>query len=227
MISIIHRPFLYYVHLLQDRIPFSFSRWGDGELAAVFQVAGSNCDGHIYFPQMGFDLKGVLVDPAGSHFRGILPVGRRTYPEQLERLTNNYDLKWWDGKVILDANLSGNLSPMVKEFKKRKIIYVGPERLMGLDGILFSYDRFIPVPLVNAYLEIMGVISEIKGMIWDFDLILYSCGPMAKIIINEIAHEYPWITQIDLGSMMDGYIGLQTRSYHGKRDWHDLIRKNQ
>ena len=53
----------YYIQLLKDKKPFSFTRWGDGEWGCAFGATGANCDSHIYFPEMKKGLNEAIIHP--------------------------------------------------------------------------------------------------------------------------------------------------------------------
>ncbi|MBP8137467.1 MAG: hypothetical protein KAY61_04620, partial [Candidatus Eisenbacteria bacterium] len=50
-----------FVTPLEKGEPYSFTRFGDGEWYAILGAPGANADGHQYFPQLGSDLREVLV----------------------------------------------------------------------------------------------------------------------------------------------------------------------
>ena len=45
------------IEKIKNKEMFSFSRFGDGEMNAVFGKEGMNCDSHRYFPDMGLRFK--------------------------------------------------------------------------------------------------------------------------------------------------------------------------
>ncbi len=214
----------FFVEKLNNREPFSFARYGDGEFSAILGVKGHNCDGHEYFQDMGKALAKTLEEPrAGNYFYGIGPkiTGRdnRLTKKTISWLyahTNN--IQWNSSEVLLEASLAGELTPFVEALKKYSGIVVGPQHLMPFGNYLFDEHRpHICIPSLNAWNVYENTLREIRREAYRCNIIIFSAGPVSKILIWSL---FPWLgtthTMIDCGSLWDMYRGIKSRSYARK-----------
>jgi hypothetical protein len=234
MVDIIPLGLDFFVQKLEEKSPFSFTRWGDGEWACVLGEEGQNCDGHTYFPELRKDLIKVLFECRG-YFHSLLTVARRNKPELEDFIAkNNVRVPWYYGDDLLNASCNGKLFPFIQAIRTKRIIYVGPSRLEKLDGTVFDIETFVDVPIKNCYLkkreielELMQAIGLLRDRGDEDIVILFSAGMLTKVIVDVFFSIYAnMITMIDCGSMFDIYVGEVTRSYAKNGDWKTLIRKN-
>lgn len=183
---------------------FSFSRFGDGELACAFGRKGYNCDGHEYFDDLGVELRSVLDDPKG--IMGLQRYGGDMFRKELAA----YDIPWADADILHRASIKGELGLFFDALTWRKVILVGAKHLKKLD----VYDTFIEVPLKNAWLNFSDTLEEIRKIIEPDDVVLYACGMMAEVLIHKLYDDD--FSQIDVGSLLDPYVGVNSRAYHKK-----------
>jgi len=233
MKKIRYLPLDHYLNLLGNSIPFAFSRWGDGELSAVFGVEGKNCDGHVYYPRLGDELRNVLYKHAecGEHYYyGILPCGYNAFPDELKNLENQPE--WVDGNVIMHANRNGEMREFWEMISNYRVAFVGPARLVLNSGRMGFFDikSYIPTLLINTYARK----EEIEWWITcemiekDINLILFCAGMMTKVLIYNLWGEFsPYLTLIDLGSMLDPYTNIMSRKYMVDYDWNKLKEQNR
>lgn len=189
---------------LNTRKQFSFSRFGDGEFACMFERGDQNCDGHLYFKSLGLALNAVIQDPKGV--MGLQSLGYGIFKDKIDKLK----IEWVDADIMHQASIDGELSQMIYALKHRNVTMVGPNHLRELT----FYDRFIEVPLRNAWLDHKFILKEIDKITLPGHVIVYSCGMMAEVLIHEMYSER--ITQIDAGSVFDPYCGVKSRKYHYK-----------
>ena len=179
---------------------FSFSRFGDGELNCIFGKTGANCDGHIYFDDLGKALTKVWNNP-----RGIIAMQRYGYEMYKDRLGENY---WADADILHKSSINGELDKFCDTLYDRYVIMVGPQHLEGLKWI----DRMVYVPGKNAWKSYKGIKAIIKSQLPIGSVVIYCCGMMAEVLIHDLFD--PRITQIDAGSVFDPYCGVKSRYYH-------------
>ena len=77
-----------YVDKLKRNVPFSFSRYGDGEWNAILGKPGMNCDGHEFFPEMGKLLKQTVLNPL-DYFYAIQGAALRGEGKRISLLLKN------------------------------------------------------------------------------------------------------------------------------------------
>lgn len=187
---------------LKEGTNFSFSRFGDGELACMFGKTGANCDGHTYFPDLGKALFNTWINP-----KGIIGMQRYGYNMYKDDLGPN---RWPDADVLHRASIRGELNRFCETLYDRHVILVGPEHLRPMKWI----NIFIEVPLKNAWIKYDHILERIQYNVKDHCIVLYCCGMMAEILIWEMFSDR--FTQVDTGSVFDPYCGVKSRTYHKK-----------
>jgi hypothetical protein len=232
LVRVRQRPLSYYVSMLRDLRPFSFSRFGDGEWSAILSKPGENCDGHRFFPDLGSDLRDSLVNGKGYYYgmqiRAIKAMGKEIRGF-LQRHGTTID--WHDADVFHYANNAGTLFPLVQQLREMKVVVVGPAHLRGLDGSVFPYDGFIEIPPKNCYLDKENIFRKISDYHEKSGSAAAVYAFSASMTTNVLIHRlYPamgaasWL--IDFGSLWDVYVGVKSRSGYEKEDWSARIRKN-
>ena len=220
----------YYVAMLRDSMPYSFSRFGDGEWSAVLGRTGANCDGHDYFPALGADLRRALFERLGYFYglqtKALKNMGRAIY-RFLRR--NNVKIVWHDSDIFHYCNTAGTLFPLIRQLRRMKVVLIGPKRLKGLNGVVFDYDHFIEIPLQNCYLVKDAVIGRIKEHYRDRGPALF--GFSASMATNVMIHElFPllgstsWL--LDFGSLWDAYVGFDSRGGKSGDQWNAIMKRN-
>ena len=198
--------------------PFAFSRWGDGEWAAILGHKGHNCDGHEYFNDLGEALREVLDERQNTslenYYLGMQGLAVRRYGEEIR---TKYNIDWCDADIIHRASIKGKLDKFFEVLKDRRIILVGPKYLKDIKVI--EFDEFIEIPEKNCWLEFEKIRKEIGELIYklylgdsNVPIILFCASMMANVLIDELI--YPSFIFIDIGSVFDPYVGKHTRVYH-------------
>ena len=186
---------------LENGMNFSFSRFGDGEFNCMYGKHGANCDGHTYFSDLGARLEIAWNNPKGV-------VALQPHAKRIYKIEGDYP----DADVLHKASIRGELHHFAKAVTKRNYILVGPNHLKQ-SGV-YDSERFIEVPLKNAWLSYPDILEEVNRLVKPNDVILYCCGMMAEVLIYDMYATD--ITQIDCGSVFDPYVGVKSRNYHHK-----------
>ena len=191
---------------------------------------GANCDGHEYTPALGSDLRNALLHPL-PYFYAMQPRAIKTDGREIGSflVDNNVRIPWHDADVFHTANGAGKLFPLVNQLRAMKVVLVGPPHLRKICDTVFACDNFIEVPQVNCYEKK----DDIRRAMLEYGT---SHGPAvfalsASMTANVLVHElFPllgatcWL--LDLGSLWDGYAGVQSRLYFGKGGWKEMAAKN-
>ena len=163
----------------------------------------------------------------------VLRISTRNYGVQMADFLGErgITMPWCRGDVILDQSLKGNLFPLIKELRKKHILYVGPEHCKRLDEGFFKYHAFVQPPPKNAILKREKIVSTVLRMIANknIEVIGWSSGLASKVFIDDVYAEYgDTVTQIDFGSLFDGYFGIPSRTYirRGHVLWAELFDVN-
>lgn len=204
---------------LRDREPFSFARYGDGEFNAIYGKQGRNCDGHEYFPDMGKRLREAL-ESKPNYIVGLQPLTLAS--ERWPQIQKDFPgINWVDADSIHNASIDGELPIMFYELKsspltKRNhhVFVVGPKHLTQ-SARLFTEEVW-EIPGVNCwtqYDEIIDWLSDVNGVA-PRAVIILCASMMSEVIIHEF--RYSSMTFIDMGSVLDPYVGVKSRRYHHK-----------
>lgn len=228
----IYKPLSYYTEKIARGEHFAFSRYGDGEWNAIFGLPGQNCDGHLYFKELGKDLSASILakHPAPFHYargtRGTVEHGVRIHEWLAEHHTST--VEWYDCDVFLEASLGGYLLPFVQAMNTRDILYVGPSHIVRLSQLRIHF--FVETPLINCYLVKDSMLDAIRAILEvGVDLVLFSAGMASNVLISELYPEYgSRVTFLDLGSLFDVYCGVKSRKYarNPNYNWLELKTKN-
>jgi len=230
-IPVTDAPVSLYASMINENKAFSFSRFGDGEWAAILGDSGKNCDGHEYFPEMRDKLRESITKPSGAYFFGmqnyaIKQVGRLIYRFIRK---NKVAVSWCQSDVFHHANIQGRLYPFIEAIRKKEIVLVGPGYLHSIDKSLVNYSRLIEVPIVNCFLSIDEIKDKILNHAAKSSGAVYALS--ASMTTNCIIHDlFPEIGKkawmLDLGSLWDGYLAAGTRSFCSAYDWKRLLALN-
>ncbi len=228
-------PSSHYTELLEERTPFVFTRWGDGEWEGMLRERGEekggrmNCDGHEYFPDMVNEMREILLNatarsPFDVRYFGLLKIARRIYEPAIADILPGF--QWVDGDILLEDFVNGQLGDFFEALRLRTITYIGPARLRPLQDML-PIRTWLECPLKNAWLEIDNLYHDLVNGVYRNEVIGLSCGPAAKVLAERLHQRRRDLTIIDFGSMFDGVCGFTTRTYHRGRDWTEIARQMQ
>jgi len=200
---------------IKNNEPFTLSRWGDGEFGSLtFSKKGANCDGHIYFHDMGVELKSVL-ESNPSYYMGLQPLAQRMMPEVMKK----YDyINWINADIFHNASINGEFNKFLSIINEKKVIIVGPDYMSKLNNIV-TIKAHIKVPVKDCWLEKDRILSDLNDFLKDKKdqyIVLFVASMASNIMIHEIQGKYKIHSFIDMGSVIDPYIGHKTRKYHEK-----------
>jgi hypothetical protein len=197
---------------LRKRVPFTFVKFGDGELFCMSGRCGQNCDHHPYSRELG--------DALISAFQYVVHhpqvyIGRWHQRELLAPFERRCGVT--PRYVSYGLLLLTTLAPKLLEFytalaeDRRRKVLVGPARLSGAQQML-RCSSLVEVPLVNAfgkYREIRRVLEEESSG----EIFLFCAGMTSKVWISDLLRKRKTITCLDLGSALDPLFVGQTRSH--------------
>lgn len=220
-----------YVTFLREGTFFSFSRFGDGEWAAIFGSEGANCDGHEFFYAMTEKLRDAVIHPSGSYYMGMQNYAVKQMGRKIYRFLkiNGVRICWRQADVFHYANLAGKLYPFIEVLRTKRVILIGPPYLRKIDKALVKYDQFIEVPQHNCFRAnevtreaVLRLASAQSGSVYAF-----SASMATNCLIHDLFPEIGstcWM--LDLGSLWDGYSNVMTRTFCSRYDWKELLKIN-
>lgn len=228
-------PLGWFVNQLSNNEHFTFAKYGDGEWRTILggkYMYGHNKNGCTFTPELSAELRHVLRFAKYEHGRqGMLRIARRTLGGEIGKYLkgNGIAYRWYDGDVLLNNALNGNLLPFIEALRKRRVLVVGQPSLRNL-GIVgfFRPVTFYHPPAQNAVNDRIAIVNNINHIVdqYNIDVVLWSCGMHSKVFIHDIwKAKGGLVTQIDCGSMWDGFVGGNSnRSYikKGRVRWQGL-----
>ena len=195
---------------------FSFARYGDGEFNAILgSNQPHNCDKHQYFKDMGLRLL-KIIQSSPDYVMGLQGLAQR----QRENDKDFHDLiagiDWIDADIIHKASIKGDLYGLFEALSTRKSILVSKVGLLNINWKITGVKPFAHVAIneKDCWLDYKEISQQLKAIISPDVVILYCAGMPAEVFIDDIYNEFKDVTQIDIGSAFDPYVGLDIRSYH-------------
>lgn len=206
---------------------FAFARYGDGEFDGMVGTPedwqhgkNSNCDGHVYFPEMGAALKRALLDwkeaNDPNYFTAIHwgdRVGHATY-RWLKLMKFDTNRKFADNSVFHIALKEKRLDDFYKALKDRDVIIVGNQRVRNqtiLDPI-----EYVVCAETNSWHDREKVVTKLLSMNLKNKVVLFCSGPPTGVFINDVWKHEKQTTLIDYGSNFDPNVGVNSRNFHKK-----------
>jgi hypothetical protein len=208
-------PFDDFCRMLEESRAFSFSRFGDGEFNAIFGAQGANCDGHQYFPDLGRRLREVL-DTNPSYTVGLQPLAVMIFGA--ERIMSvSQGVGWVFAGTLHAALREQRLGQFLDALAEREVLLVGPEHLRKLSKSKgWEHTPVSPQNCWNEYDEIIGLLRDsVSG---SGDVVLFCASMMSNVLIDDLHIENPANTHIDVGSVFDPLVGVNSRHYHSELD---------
>lgn len=248
---VIYNQLSHYADLVTRRVPFSFVRYGDGEWLAILGACGhSNSNGCVFTHQVSVALQETIKRQspyyhATTRIKANKVNGKKYGMDAIKEWLsdNNITMPWYWSRVFLLGSLRGELFPFIQSLRERRILYVGNERLRGLNKAgFFDYVDYKEPPPVNAFEAKDEILHYVYNSIEKHavDFIGWSSGIATKYFIEQVYQRYPEVTQVDFGSAFDGYFeplphikakpknNTGSRSFirNGEYDFAELLLKN-
>lgn len=193
------------INKINNEEPFAFTRWGDGEWYNVNKVKGKNCDGNIYYEDLGDELLKIVSEKQNYY------LGTQTLINYSVQESKKYPQNWIDADVFHKASINGKLEKFITTLEKKYIVYIGNKSLSKLHFI----NEFIEIPYNNSWLIKEDILKKIKNTFSDnLKVYLFSSGMATNYYIHKLWMENKKNIYIDVGSVFDPYVGKITRSYH-------------
>ena len=216
-----------YSDKIERKENFTHVKYGDGEIICMARRGGKNCDQHDLSIELGNKLLESLVYlsqnpdvyfPDWYFSNPPINTNDDINLSFFNSLKNHYKLNLnsiqpFELIMMGWSNMEYDfLFKFLQKIKKseRKKIYVGPDRLRGINDVL-GIDKYIEIPLINAFNNFEEILRDILVEIEEDSIILLSVGPMSPYLIYKILKTKPSVTLLDIGSGFDSLFVGQTR----------------
>ena len=207
-------PLSFYCSRLDAGENFKFLRFGDGEFHCYLGsniVIGKN--EHDIYPALTNKIRSIVDNLNHSHYNALQPFSL-TIPE-FQNIIPDYN--WLNADVFHNASEAGLLAPFFRSLYKRDVVLVSNWEKRKFNkswGFIRVEDR----NCFNDYDYVMHNIGD-----WPNNTVfLFAASRLSVPVIYDGPED---CTMIDIGSLLDPYIGRVTRGYH-KRMTEEVIRKN-
>jgi|9_EtaG_2_1085328.scaffolds.fasta_scaffold03635_3 hypothetical protein len=199
-----------------NKIPFAFSRWGDGEWFTVDQdrVWDSNCDGNVYYKDLGERLKDIASNPQPYYMGHQHGTNNTAWPQ-----------KWVNSDIWHDLSIERGMKEIFDILDNVHVVFIGNESLSALPFI----NEFIEIPYKNVWLQYNEILEKIKSKIRtnEHKLFLFAGGMASNVFIHDLWMFNKENSFMDASSAFDPYVGRNSRGYHNRlNNIHKVYEKN-
>jgi hypothetical protein len=195
---------------------FSFARYNDGEWGLILK---KNPHYSLICERWGKEmskqgeiLKEIVNNPV-DYYIGISPWVLKNWGDDMLENSNNHD-KMINSHIFHDLSKVDFLN-FLELLKQRTTILVGPKYLSELD----FFKEHIVTPEEFVWDHIDNILPKLDKVvnIYKNPVVIYSASIATNSFINKLYGKYGnKITQIDIGSTLDPYCGVASRSGHQK-----------
>lgn len=172
-----------------------------------------NCDGHPYHPDLRLALNASFgnLQIRPNVKVGIQRLGYGQYESHVDSVPFDNELS--NADIIHHASIKGRVYPMFEAIDgyNGEVILVAPKYL---DSPLlpFRVDHFIEIPEKNCWAKREEITDKMRSIASKGSLFILCASMMANVLIYDLFDQY--FSMIDMGSVLDPYVGKHTRSYH-------------
>ena len=204
-------------NLLKSRIPFSFSKYADGEYAILINKGITNCDNWTFNPEIDSIYRQELLDSFrfndSNYYVGI----------SCPCCVNNNDVQWMRNNVNVDdshltwANLfvNGNYgnfkSLFIPEFSNHQIVLIA-NKYAAVDNLSFKIEEHIPIG-DTAWRENFNLVDELPRKEYKNKVFLFCAGPLGNMLAAKMWKYNKNNIYIDIGSTLNPWLVGNNRDY--------------
>ena len=207
-------PLSFYCSRLDAGENFKFLRFGDGEFHCYLGsdiVIGKN--EHDIYPALTNKIRSIVDNLTPWHMNALQPYSL-TIPEFQNIIP---DINWLNADVFHNASEAGELAPFFRSLEKRQVVLVS-----NWEKRKFNKSwGFLEVVSRNSFSDYEFVMTAISKYGKDV-VFLFAASRLSVPVIYDGPED---CTMIDIGSLLDPYIGRVTRGYH-KRMTEEVMKKN-
>jgi hypothetical protein len=214
----------YYIDLIKNNIPFSFARYGDGELIIMFN----------YKSVIGRDIGDMIksIEPMKQIFRNHYDYfhcklnctfhthSLKCFGVDIDEVCKFMietcpDMPFYDGEIWQGLSFSGKIEQLTRELNLYTPVFIGGKHLSNiqyLNGI--TNMELITVHDRKAWDDFENIKQQIRQKIESGRrMFCFSMGYAGKIMIDELYSETRGkCFMIDFGSLWDPYCGVLSRN---------------
>lgn len=209
-------PAEHYLNLIKENEPFSLSRFGDGEIIAMFPNGmKANCDGSAFIPELSEPMKQIFRNQY-DYYHCFLDCTFCVNGDLFAKFLKDTcpEMKFYYGEFWQELSFNSRIGEIISAISVYKPCFIGGSHLQhiidinGMDEIYF-----IETPSSNSFNEIDRITKDILQTYYlGVKMFCFSTGYTTKILIDRL---YPIMGKdafmIDFGSCFDPYCGKLSR----------------
>jgi len=208
--------FNFFKNLIENNNHFSFSRWNDGEIGLVLKTEP------VYSTivrRLSIDIEHeakklrVILNKPLKYFVGVCPYYLKN-KEDIFFSSTNSNINFINSHVFHERSVQ-DFKNFLSLLKTKNTIIVGPDYLKELN----FYKEHVVTPLKFVWNYVDDLETKIINKIEKYDnvIIVYCSSIATNMLIDRLYDKFQnKITQIDIGSNLDPYCGVASRSNHQK-----------
>jgi hypothetical protein len=223
MINVIQLPAEHYLNAIEKNEPFSFSRFGDGEVLCMLrpEFYKNRPQYKDWIFTCGIELKQIFKNKYDYYhcFLDCTFWNRGPHPgDDFEIFLNETcpDFPFYDGEIWQNLSFSGEITKITRTISPYNPVFIGGKHLANMKYVT-GMDHNIELIAIddnNGYLERDQVKDAILKKVEEgHRLFCFSASVLTKALADEL---YPVIGDscflIDFGSVFDPYCGILSRS---------------
>jgi hypothetical protein len=176
----------------------------------------------MYFDTLGKSLRDV-VKSKPNYYLGMQSLAMNIMGETITGFLNKEgisDIDWSNADILHRASIRGELKSFFEAIETTdNVVLVAPEYMQGMINVT-KIDRHVVVPEKNCWNDYNTINYATSKMINRMRqqgnlVVLFCCGMPANVLIDDMYNQYGQeVTLIDVGSLLDPYVGRHTRTYH-------------
>jgi len=207
---------------LISRIPFAFSKYADGEWAAMNSVPLFNGEfkSDENTEKSRDMLRASFCYRDFGYYVGIsCPCCQGISFYHMKQASGQPEENLTFANIFVNSNYSFYKEKFIPEYGNWKVNIIANEA-SDVTKLPFKVQRFFPIK-VNAWVENLDLIDQLKLLQTEGELYLFCAGPFGNILAHQLWNHNKRNTYLDVGSTLNPWLGFEgfKRGYlHGSDD---------
>jgi hypothetical protein len=213
------------IELFHDKLSkdesFVFTKFGDGEIICMlnlYNIGDTNCDYQSYSTELSeklWESANYYSNNSNIFIGEWKEIFVEKFLEELKIRNINFQYCPYESLLHIKRIDIDNLVSFYKTLKQKpKKIYVCPNRLNQAKDFLDC--DILNIPENEAFSDYENIKNQLLSS--DYNIYMYSCGLMSKVLIHDVLKLKPETTHIDIGSGLDNVFYGITRRYQLEKE---------
>ena len=199
----------WFTHNLENKIPFGFARFNDGEMMGISQAHTIVARGDQYVDEsLRAALRSSLEHKQDNYYIGVpCSLCYPLWSGQAKEIAGADYKHLTKAVVTTNKNWKHFVDTFPTVMGDRRLIWISgndqdtePLKKMGL-----NIANTVKLPRKNSWDLYEGIKEKVPHIFQSGDVVAISLGPTARVLVCDWFQEYPDMTFIDIGSNMDPF----------------------